>query len=432
MADKKKYGMMTKALHSGWSYDPATGAFGLPIYMSSAFQFRSTQHAANLFNLEEEGFIYSRISNPTVNAFEEGLNALENGSGCLATSSGQAAFAHLITALCSAGDNLVVSKKIYGGTLTLLQNVFSRFNVDTILVDSDHPCQVEQAVNDETRGIITETIGNPMMNVAPLEALATVAKRRGVPLIVDNTFATPALCRPIEWGANVVVHSTTKYISGNGNVIGGAVIDGGNFDWGAFPEKFPTLAKPDAAYHGITFTERFGRSALYAKLHAAIVRDLGGCQSAFDAYLLHLSLGTLALRMERHSENALKVAEFLKSHPSVEWVRYPGLPSHPQNDMARVYLKNGCGGMIAFSVKGGVEAGRRLLDSLKLIGHMANLGDSRTIIIHPASTTHSQLTTEQRISAGLSDGLIRLSVGLEDAADIIDDLDAGLRAAAGV
>ena len=349
--------------------------------------------------------------------------------GTLATSSGQAAFAHLITALCSSGTNLVVSRKVYGGTLTLLQNIFSRFGVETILVDSDHPCQVEQAVNDGTRGIITEAVGNPMMNVAPLEALSRIARRQGVPLIIDNTFATPALCRPIEWGAHVVVHSTTKYISGNGNLIGGAVVDGGNFDWAAYPDKFPELAKPDRAYHDIVFTERFGKAALAAKLHTAILRDLGGCPSAFDAYLLHLSLGTLGLRMERHSANGLAVAQFLENHPQVEWVRYPGLPSHPQNDMAKVYLKDGCGGMIAFGVKGGVEAGRKLVDSLSLIGHMANLGESRTLIIHPASTTHSQLTTAQRAAAGLSDGLLRLSVGIENVEDIIADLEKGLAAA---
>lgn len=421
---------MTKALHSGWKCDPATGASGLPIYASSAFQFKSTEFAAGLFNLEEDGFIYSRLANPTVCAFEEGLNALEGGVGCLATSSGQAAFTHLIAALCSSGDNLVVSRKVYGGTLTLLQNIFSRYGVETILIDSDHPCQVEQSINDRTRGIITEIIGNPMMNVAPLEALSRIAKRQGVPLIIDNTFATPVLCRPIEWGAHVVVYSTTKYISGNGNLIGGAIIDGGTFPWADYADKYPTLAAPDPAYHGITFTEHFGKAALYNKLHASIIRDLGGCPSAFDAYLLHLSLATLPLRMKRHSENALEVAKFLAAHPSVEWVSYPGLPNHPQNDMAKVYLKDGCGGMMAFSVKGGIEAGRRLLDSLELIGHMANLGDSRTLIIHPASTTHSQLSKEQRAAAGLSDGLIRLSVGLEEAKDIIDDLTMGLEAAA--
>ncbi len=429
MEENKKRGFMTKALHSGWSCDSATGAAGLPIYASSAFQFRDSAHAVGLFNLEESGFIYSRLANPTVQAFETGLNALEGGVGTLATASGQAALAHLITALCSSGTNLVVSRKVYGGTLTLLQNIFSRFGVETILVDSDHPCQVEQAINDETRGVITEVIGNPMMNVAPLEALSRIARRQGVPLIIDNTFATPALCRPIEWGAHVVVHSTTKYISGNGNLIGGAVTDGGNFDWAAYPDKFPELAKPDKAYHGIVFTERFGRAALAAKLHAAILRDLGGCPSAFDAYLLHLSLGTLGLRMERHSANGLSVARFLEAHPMVEWVRYPGLASHPQNDMAKVYLKDGCGGMIAFGVKGGVEAGRKLVDSLELIGHMANLGESRTLIIHPASTTHSQLTTAQRAAAGLSDGLLRLSVGIENVEDITADLEKGLAAA---
>ena len=308
---KDKQGIRTKALHSGWKCDPATGASGLPIYASSAFQFKNTEFAAGLFNLEEEGFIYSRLANPTVCAFEEGLNSLEGGVGCLATSSGQAAFTHLIAALCSSGDNLVVSRKVYGGTLTLLQNVFSRYGVDTILIDSDHPCQVEQSINDRTRGIITEVIGNPMMNVAPLEALSRIARRQGVPLIIDNTFATPVLCRPIEWGAHVVVYSTTKYISGNGNLIGGAIVDGGTFPWDDYPDKYPTLTAPDPAYHGITFTEHFGKAALYNKLHASIIRDMGGCPSAFDAYLLHLSLATLPLRMKRHSENALEVAKFL-------------------------------------------------------------------------------------------------------------------------
>ena len=429
MSDQKNYGMSTKALHCGWKCDPTTGASALPIYATSAYQFKSTEQATKLFNLEEGGYLYSRLSNPTVCAFEEGLNAMEGGVGCLATSSGQAAFNHLICALCSSGDNLVVSRQVYGGTLTLLQNVFSRFGISTKLVDGNHPCQFEAAIDDNTRGIITETIGNPVMNVAPLEALAKIANRAGVPLIVDNTFASPTLCRPFEWGANVIVHSTTKYISGNGNLLGGAVIDGGNFDWSKFSNKFPTLAKPDPAYHGITFTEHFGKSALYAKLHAAIIRDLGGCPSAFDGYLLHVSLATLTLRMEKHSKNALEVAKFLESHPAVEWVSYPGLDSHPQAYLAKEYLKDGCGGMMAFSVKGGIEAGRKLLDNLELIGHMANLGDSRTLIIHPASTTHSQLSTEQRMAAGIDDGLLRLSVGIEDIKDILEDLSTGLDAA---
>ena len=391
MADCKDYGFMTRALHAGWDCDPATGALGLPIYATAAYQFHDGAHAERLFNLEEEGFTYSRIANPTVKAFEDTLASLESGVGAVALASGQAALSH---------------------------------------IDGDHPCQVEQAINDETRAIFTETIGNPIINVAPLEALSRIARRQGVPLVVDNTFASPALCRPIEWGAHIVFHSTTKYISGFGNVIGGAVIDGGNFDWAAYPDKFPSLAKPDAGYHGVTFTERFGRAAFAAKLRASILRDLGGCPSAFDAYLLRMSLGTLGLRMKRHSENAMEVATFLENHPQVEWVRYPGLASHPQNDMAKVYLKDGCGGMMAVEVKGGVEAGRRFVDALKMIHHAANLGESRTLVTHPASTTHSQLAPEQRRAAGISDGMLRLSVGIEDARDIIADLERGLAAAA--
>ncbi len=430
MADGKGYGFMTRALHAGWEYDPATGALGLPIYATAAYQFQDGAHAARLFNLEEEGFTYARIANPTVKAFEDTLCSLEGGAGAVALASGQAALAHIVSALCVAGTNVVVSRKVYGGTLTLLQNLFSRFGVEAIFVDGDHPCQAEQAVNDDTRVIFTETIGNPVINVAPLEALARIARRHGVPLAVDNTFASPALCRPIEWGAHIVFHSTTKYISGFGNLVGGAVIDGGTFDWAAWADKFPGIAKPDAGYHGVTFTERFGNAAFAAKLRASIMRDLGGCPSAFDAYLLRMSLGTLALRMKRHSENAMEAASFLENHPQVEWVRYPGLASHPQRDMAEVYLKDGCGGMMAVEVKGGVEAGCRFVDALKMIRHAANLGESRTLVTHPASTTHAQLTPEQRRAAGISDGMLRLSVGIEDIRDIIADLERGLAAAA--
>lgn len=428
---EKNYGLMTKALHCGWKCDPATGASGLPIYATAAYQFRDAEHAANLFSLNENGFIYSRLSNPTVMAFEQGLNALEGGVGCLATSSGQAAFVHLLTALCSAGDHVVASKKLYGGTLTLLGDIFTRFGITTTFVDTDHPCQVEQAIRDETKAIITEIIGNPLMNVAPLETLGRLATRHGVPLVIDNTFASPALCRPLEWGAHIVVHSTSKYISGNGSLIGGAVVDGGSFDWNAWPDKFPGLTRPDKNYHDIVFTEKFGKAALYAKLHVSIIRDLGGCPSAFDGWLLHLSLATLPLRMERVSANALAVARFLENHPQVEWVLYPGLESHPHNDLAKIYLKEGCGGMIAFSVKGGLEAGRRFLNSVSLIGHMANVGDCRTLVVHPASTTHSQMTPEQRAEIEIGEGLIRLSTGLEDVADIIADLEQALAVAAG-
>jgi len=425
----KNYGLTTKALHCGWKSDPATGASALPIYATAAYKFRNAEHAANLYSLDEDGFIYSRLSNPTVMAFEQGLNALEGGAGCLATSSGHAAIVHLLTALCSAGDHVIASKKLYGGTLTLLSDIFTRFGVTTTFVDTDHPCQVEQAIRDNTKAIITETIGNPLMNVAPLETLSRIADRYGAPLVVDNTFASPVLCRPFEWGAHVIIHSTTKYIAGGGHLIGGAVIDGGNFDWNRHADKFPSLTKPDKFYHGIVYTEKYGASALYAKLHVSIIRDLGGSPSAFDGWLLHLALSTLPLRMERVSTSALEVAKYLESHPAVEWVRYPGLPSHPQNDLAKIYLPQGSSGMIAFSVKGGLAAGKKFLDGVELIGHMANVGDSRTLVVHPASTTHSQMTPEQRAEIEIGEGLIRLSVGLEDAADIIADLGQALEAA---
>lgn len=426
---EKNYGLMTKALHCGWASDPATGASALPIYATAAYQFRDAEHAANLFSLDEEGFIYSRLSNPTVMAFEKGLNALEDGVGCLATASGHSAYVHLLTALCSAGDHVIASKKLYGGTLTLLSDIFTRFGVTTTFVDTDHPCQIDQAVRDNTKAVITEIIGNPLMNVAPLETLGRLATRWGIPLIIDNTFASPALCRPFEWGAHVVIHSTSKYISGNGSLIGGAIVDGGNFDWDRHANKFPGLTKPDKAYHNVVFTEKFGKTALYAKLHVSIIRDLGGCPSAFDGWQLHNALATLPLRMARVSENALAVAKYLEAHPRVEWVSYPGLASHPQNDLAKIYLADGCGGVMAFSVRGGLETGKKLLNSVELIGHMSNVGDSRTLIVHPASTTHSQMTPEQRAEIEIGEGLIRLSVGLEDVADIIEDLEQAFQAA---
>ena len=423
---KDKQGIRTKALHSGWRSDPVTGAFGLPIYLSTGFEFRDTEHAANLFSLKESGYIYSRLGNPTVNAFEEGLNDLEGGVGCVACSSGQGAFMQLLGALCCAGDHLIIAQAVYGGTLTLIKNVMGRFGIESTFVDINHPCQVEGAIRDNTRGIICETIGNPGMNIAPLEALGKIAARNDIPLIVDNTFA-PILCRPFEWGAHVVVYSTTKYISGMGNLIGGAVIDSGNMDWNA-SDKWGGLTQPDPGYHGITFTEHFGRGALCAKVKASIMRDMGASPSAFDAYLLHLSLATLPLRMEQHSKNAQIMAEYLKGHPQVEWVSYAGLPDHPQYDLARHYLPEGCGGMLAFNIRGGVAAGAVFLDNLKLIGHVANLGDARSLMLHPASTTQSQLTPEERAAAGIGEGMIRFSVGIENAEDIIADLDAAFAA----
>ena len=423
---KSSRGLMTRALHAGWRSDPATRAMGLPIYLTAAYEFKSTEQAANLFSLEEEGYIYSRLGNPTVNAFEEGLNSLEQGVGCVACSSGQAAFMQLIATLCNAGDHLILANQIYGGTLTLIKNVLSRFGISATFVDISHPCQVEGAICDETRAIICETVGNPGMNVAPLETLAKIAKRNDIPLVVDNTF-TPTLCNPFLYGANVVVHSTTKYISGMGNIIGGAIVDGGNMEWGK-SDKWTGLTQPDPGYHGVTFAEKFGNAALIAKIKASTMRDIGGAPSAFDAYLLHLSLATLPLRMQRHSQNALEIAQYLNEHDQVEWVSYAGLPDHPQHSLAKEILPKGAGGMMAFNIKGGLKAGATFLDNLTLVTHAANLGDSRSLALHPASTTHSQLTPQERAAAGISEGMIRLSVGLEDVEDIISDLEGAFNA----
>ncbi|NLH94692.1 MAG: O-acetylhomoserine aminocarboxypropyltransferase/cysteine synthase [Synergistaceae bacterium] len=421
----EKTGLMTRALHAGWSHDPATGSFGLPVYMTAGYRFESPEMAMRLFELEEPGHLYSRISNPTVTAFEQGLTALEGGVDCVATASGQAAFSHLLSALCSAGDHVVAGRRLYGGTLTLLKNLFGRLGLSSTVVETDDLDAVRAAVTPQTRCILTETIGNPVMNVAPLEGLARIARENEIPLVVDNTFASPALCRPFEWGASIVIHSATKYISGHGHVIAGAIVDGGNMDWKG-SEKWGFLTQPDPSYHGLVFSDRFGPGALAAKIRCSILRDLGGCLSPFNAYLLHLGLATLPLRMSRHSENALKVASFLEQHPAVEWVRYPGLSSHPQKSLADRYLPNGAGGMLAFCIKGGVEAGKTFLKSLQLFATVANLGDSRSMALHPASTTHGQLTPADRKAAGIEEGLIRLSVGIEDIDDILADLDQAL------
>lgn len=419
-------GPMTRALHAGWRSDSATGAFGLPIYMTAGYEFRGTEHAAELFALNEPGYIYTRLGNPTAAAFEEALSSVEGGSSAVATSSGQAAFSTLIAALASAGDHVIVARSSYGGTLTLLKNLFGRFGVEVDVVDVNHPCNVQAAIKENTRAVICEVVGNPTMNVAPLETIAGVAHREGVPFVVDNTF-TPVLCRPFEWGADVVVYSATKYISGLGNVVAGAIVDSGKFDWTSDP-RWASLNTPDPAYHGLVFTERFGGDALTAKIRASIMRDLGTNPSPFDCYLLRQSLATLPLRMERHSTGAVRTAEFLESHPRVERVLYPGLDSHPQRDLAKQYLPEGCSGMMAFDIKGGYDAGVRFLGSLELFANVANVGDSRSMAIHPASTTHAQLSAEERAASGIGEGMIRLSIGLEDADDIIADLDSALTA----
>lgn len=418
---------MTKAVHAGWRSDPATGAFALPIYETAGYEFRDTAYAADLFALKQEGYIYSRLGNPTVAAFEEALAAMEGGAAALATSSGQAAFTVLLMALVSAGGHVIVAASSYGGTLTLLRNLLGRYGVDVDVVDMNHPCNVQSAMREETRAIVCETIGNPVMNVAPLETLASLAKRHSVPLIVDNTFS-PLLCEPIRWGADVVVYSTTKYISGLGTVVGGAVVDSGNFDWSG-DERWPILNRPESAYNGVVFTEHFGPAALAARMRLSIMRDIGVCPSPFDCYMLRQSLTTLPLRMKRHSESALEVAAFLESHPAVASVSYPGLASHPQHDLAKRYLAVGASGMMSINLKGGYDAGVKFLDGVSLFATVANVGDSRSMAIHSASTTHAQLTPEQRAATGIGEGMIRVSVGLEEPKDLIADLDTALAGA---
>jgi O-acetylhomoserine (thiol)-lyase len=328
--------------------------------------------------------------------------------------------------LASAGDHLVVARSSYGGTLTLLKNLFGRLGIEVDVVDINHPCNVQTAIRPNTRAVICEVVGNPTMNIAPIETIAGVAHRAGVPFVVDNTFS-PVVCAPFKCGADIVVYSTTKYIAGLGHVIGGAIVDSGNFDWTGNP-KWASFNAPDPAYHGVVFTERFGKNALIAKIRTSMMRDIGACPSAFDCYLLRQSLGTLPLRMTRHSENAMAVAEFLASHPKVESVSYPGLPSHPQHDLAKQYFEGGFSGMLAFDIKGGYDAGVKFLNALTLLANVANVGDARSMAIHSASTTHSQLSPSERAAAGIGEGMIRVSVGLEDAADIIADLDAALKA----
>jgi O-acetylhomoserine (thiol)-lyase len=425
----RKKGIMTRALHAGWKSDPATGAFGLPIYLTAGYRFPDAATAARLFTLEEEGHIYSRISNPTVAALETALADLEGGVAAVAFSSGQAAFAHVLAALTNPGDSLLISRKTYGGTLTLIRNVFARYGVVPRFFDPGRPEEAESNADGTTRAILVETIGNPTLDTAPLEELGRIARDRGIPLVVDNTFATPALCRPIEWGAHLVVHSMTKYLCGAGTIIGGALVDGGNFDWEG-SGRFPALTEPDPGYAGIRYVEKFGAAAFAARLRVSILRDLGGCPSPFDAYLVRQGLTTLPLRMERHSRNALAVAQHLRDHPQVEWVRYPGLEGDPDHASALRYFPEGAGGMVAFSVRGGVPAGSAFLDALELFAPVANLGDVRSLAIHPASTTHSQISPKDRAASGVGDGLIRLSVGLEDPEDLIEDLDRALREAA--
>ena len=420
------FGFATRALHAGHRPDAETGARAVPIYQTTSYVFEDTAHAAALFNLQRFGNIYSRISNPTTTVFEERMASLERGVGALAVASGQAAQFIALTSLLEAGDEIVAARNLYGGTYTQFDVSFRRLGIQTTFVDPDEPENFRGAITPRTRALYAETIGNPKMNVLDIAAVAAIAREHNIPLVVDNTFASPYLCRPIEHGADIVVHSATKFIGGHGTSIGGVIIDSGRFPWSS--GRFPQLLEPSKGYHGIRFYETFGDFAYIMKARVEGLRDFGPALSPFNAFLFLLGLETLKLRMEAHSRNALTVADFLSSHPRVEWVNYPGLPSGPYYSLAQRYLPDGAGGMLTFGIKGGLEAGARFIESLQMLSHLANVGDAKSLVIHPASTTHQQLTTEEKLAGGVTDDLIRLSVGIEDIEDILWDLDQALTA----
>jgi len=427
-----EHGLGTKALHAGQKPDPTTGSRAVPIYQTSSYVFRDTEHAANLFALKELGNIYTRIMNPTTDVLEQRVAALEGGSGALAHASGQAAITDAILNLAGAGDHIVSVAQLYGGTYNLFHYTLPKLGIEVTFVDAQDPDAFRRALRPKTKAFYGEGLGNPALNIFPFEEVARIAKEAGVPLIIDNTCLSPMLNRPFEWGANVVVHSTTKYIGGHGTSIGGIVVDGGNFDWGR--GRFPGFTQPDASYHGLVHWDAFksfppaggANVAFILKMRLQLLRDIGACISPFNSFLMLQGIETLHLRMARICENAQKVAEWLEAQTQVAWVNYPGLRSSPNHAAARKYLTGGFGGLIGFGVKGGYEAGRRLIEGLKLFSHLANIGDSKSLAIHPASTTHSQLTAEEQVSTGVSPDYVRLSLGTEDFADLQKDLEQAL------
>ncbi len=414
----------TLAVHGGQEADPVTGSRAVPIYQTTSYVFRDSDHAAALFSLQEPGNIYTRIMNPTQDVLEKRIALLEGGVGALALASGHAAINYAILNIAGAGDEIVSSSFLYGGTYNMFAVTLPKLGVKTSFVDPTVPENFRRAITPNTKALYAETIGNPKTDVLDIAAVAEIAHEAGIPLIIDNTFATPFLCRPIEHGADVVVHSATKFIGGHGTTMGGIVVDGGKFNWAN--GKFPGFIEPDPSYHGIKYAEALGPLAYIIKLRVQILRDLGACLSPFNSFLLLQGLETLHLRMERHAANALEVAKFLSKHPAVSWVNYPGLESSPEYTKACKYLPKGVGAIFTFGIKGGREAGKKFIDSLELLSLLANVGDAKSLVIHPASTTHSQLTPEQQVSSGVSDDLVRLSIGIENVADIIQDLNQAL------
>jgi O-acetylhomoserine (thiol)-lyase len=426
----RSYGFETLSLHAGQETpDSATGARAVPIYQTTSYVFDSPEHAANLFALKQFGNIYTRIMNPTQDAFERRIAALEGGVGALATASGQAAETLAILNIAEAGDEIISSASLYGGTYNLFHYTLPKLGIKVHFVDSRNPENIRPLVNEKTRAVYAETLGNPRLDTLDIQAVADVAHEYGLPLILDNTLPSPYLVQPLKHGADIVVHSATKFIGGHGTSIGGVIVDGGKFDWGA-SGRFNTLTEPDPSYHGIRYVDALGPIAYIIKARVQLLRDLGAAITPFNSWLFLQGLETLPLRMERHSQNAQKVAEFLEGHPSVEWVQYPGLKSHPQHEIATKYFTHGhYGAIIGFGIKGGLEAGKQLIRHIELFSHLANVGDAKSLIIHPASTTHSQLVPEEQFETGVTPDFIRLSVGLETVEDLIDDLDQALKAA---
>ena len=424
MTETRQLGFETLSLHGGQNPDSATNSRAVPIYQTSSFVFNDTEHAANLFALKEAGNIYSRIMNPTQDVFEQRVALLEGGVGALATSSGQAAITYAILNIAQAGDEIVASSSLYGGTYTLLAYTLAKLGIKVHFVNGDRPEEFRGKINERTKALYTETIGNPQVNVADLAELAGIAHENGLPLIIDNTFASPYLCRPFEHGADIVIHSATKFIGGHGTSIGGIIVDSGNFNWAN--GKFPGLSQPDPSYHGIVYTEACGRAAYITKARVSLLRDTGAALSPFNSFRFLQGLETLPLRMERHVENAQKTAEFLTQHDLVTWVNYPGLSDSPYHTLAQKYLPKGAGSIFTFGVKGGLKEGEKFINSLQLFSHLANVGDAKSLVIHPSSTTHQQLDEESQRAAGITPDMIRLSIGLETIADLLADLDQAL------
>ena len=428
MNNDKQLRFETLQLHVGQEEaDSATDSRSVPIYQTTSYVFKDCQQATNRFNLSEGGNIYTRLMNPTNDVLEKRIAALEGGVAALAVASGSAAISYAIQNIALAGDHVVADKKLYGGTYNLFSNTLPDFGINTTFVDADNLVEVEAAIKENTKAIFIETLGNPNSSIADVEAIADVAHRNGIPLIVDNTFATPYLFRPLEHGADVVVHSATKFIGGHGTTLGGVIIDGGSFDWAA-NDKFPGLSKPNPSYHGVVFTDVVGNLAYIIKIRTTLLRDTGAAISPFNSFLLLQGLETLSLRVERHVENALKVVEYLSSHPLVEKVNHPSLPEDPYNALYNKYFPKGAGSIFTFEIKGGAEEATKFIDSLNIFSLLANVADLKSLVIHPATTTHSQLSAEELIDSGIKENTIRLSIGTEHIEDIIDDLSQAFKA----